>query len=437
MTPRKLPCSDKGGGTDWPFWTLAMLILGYGGYYFCRSQFSVAKPLILHDLKGAGVTKETLGVIAAWGTLCYAVGKLVCGMLADSLGGRRMFLAGMAGSILFTLLFALGGPSFFLVAWIGNRSVQSAGWVGLVKVTSKWFRQDTYGRIMGFASLSYLFGDFVSRLFLSELVALKVGWREIFIASAGVLALIAIPTWIIVRENPACRGLVEPPKPTVEALDGMGEPEMHPGWSRVLLPLVTNRTFWTVCFLSFGFTFIRETFSDWTPTYLTEVTGMRADEAGRASALFPFFGGIGVIATGFLSDKLGRAGGALLLASGLAIGTAGLGFLSTSLPNGHANLAIAVVAGIAFVQIGPYSLLSGAISLRLGGKHGGATAAGWIDGLGYFGGILSGNLIGSIAERNGWEGAFRLLAITSLISCFVALYYWSQVRNRIVTLTTS
>ena len=45
---------------------------------------------------------------------------------------------------------------------------------------------------------------------------------------------------------------------------------------------------------------------------------------------------------------------------------------------------------MAFLLIGPYSYLAGAISLDFGGKRGGATACGIIDGVGYLGGVLAG-----------------------------------------------
>ena len=66
-------------------------------------------------------------------------------------------LCGMAGSVLFTFLFALsGGIPLFTLAWIGNRGVQSLGWAGVVKITSKWFSFSSYGSVMGIISLSFL-----------------------------------------------------------------------------------------------------------------------------------------------------------------------------------------------------------------------------------------------------------------------------------------
>jgi OPA family glycerol-3-phosphate transporter-like MFS transporter len=405
----------------WPSITVAMLIVGYAGYYLCRSDLSVARPLILEQYASIGITKQTIGDFTGLATAIYAVGKFIFGSTADVAGGRRMFLLGMAGAILCTLLFGLGGPPLFALAWCGNRFIQSSGWVGMVKITSRWFSHSVYGSVMGLLSLSFLFGDFLSRMFLSELITLHVTWQSIFFISAGVLAVIFVIAIPVLRERPSDRGLPEPEE-NPEAL--VVDKSEQVGVKQILLPLLKSPTFWTVCVLSFGFTFMRETFNDWTPTYLHESAKMSSDAAGKASSLFPLFSGFSVIAVGFLSDRVSRAGRALLIAGGLAIGAVGLFALSRAVLSPSA--AVALVAGIGFVLIGPYSLLAGAISLGFGGRQASATAAGWIDGIGYIGGIMSGKLIGDVATHQGWSAAFMILAVTAFLSCAVSLIYWAR-----------
>src|SRR5215469_4667624 len=144
--------------------TLGLMALGYSGYYLCRSNFSVALPMIADDLAAGGMGRDlarlNLGMIATAGTLAYALGKPFAGALADFFGGRRNFLAGMAGAVAFTLAFAVGGSvPAFMAAWSGNRLAQSLGWPGMVKVASRWSAPSTYGTSMAILSLSFLFGD--------------------------------------------------------------------------------------------------------------------------------------------------------------------------------------------------------------------------------------------------------------------------------------
>jgi sugar phosphate permease len=204
--PTRLPRRAVGRLTRWHVLTVSLLFLGYGGYYFCRSDYSVALPLILAEQvrKGtpANVAQIRMGTIASLGVLVYAIGKFPSGGLADRFGGRRNFLGGMFGSILFTILFMLGGGfPVFTFAWLGNRLVQSLGWVGLVKVTSRWFSYTTYGSVMAVLSLSYLFGDAISRAIMSLLLAHGFGWRGVFGAGAVLLSAILLCNLIFLRDS--------------------------------------------------------------------------------------------------------------------------------------------------------------------------------------------------------------------------------------------
>jgi len=128
----------------WQWATVALMVAGYEGYYLCRSNLSVCMQLIRADMVHQGYTADTaqqrLGLVVSLGVLAYAIGKFFAGGLADFQGGRRNYLGGMIGSIGFTILFALGGSiPLFTLASVGNRFVQSFGWGGMIKITSRWF----------------------------------------------------------------------------------------------------------------------------------------------------------------------------------------------------------------------------------------------------------------------------------------------------------
>jgi MFS transporter, OPA family, glycerol-3-phosphate transporter len=94
------------------------------------------------------------------------------------------------------------------------------------------------------------------------------------------------------------------------------------------------------------------------------------------------------------------------------------------------------LSGVAFLLIGPYSLLAGAIAMELGGRRGSATAAGLIDSAGYLGAVLSGWGIGSVAERSGWTTAFQLLAVVAAGAVLATLAYWA-LQQRAARLATA
>jgi sugar phosphate permease len=441
--------------TRWHVTTVVLLFLGYFGYYFCRSDYSVALPLILAEQvrKGtpANLAQIRLGSIASWGVLAYALGKFPSGGLADRFGGRRNFLAGMFGAILFTLLFMVGGGfPVFTLAWLGNRLVQSLGWPGLVKVTSRWFSYTTYGSVMGLLSLSYLFGDAVSRGIMSLLLAHGVGWRGLFATGAGLLSLILLANLIFLRESPESHHLPPPAENPLNLFSGASPIVGKPGTAdsplsdstnpdaksgstpAIFRTLLGSYAFWLVCGLSLGTTLLRETFNLWTPTYFTQQVGLTSAQAASGSALFPFFGGFSVLLAGFFSDRFGAEGRSRILFAGLCFSVLALLGLAGVPLHGPRWMPLMLVAAVAFCLLGPYSYLAGAMALDFGGREGSATAAGLIDGFGYLAGVLSGNAMAHLAVTYGWQKMFFVLAGVALLTSVVGgLSLWQQHRRAV------
>ncbi|MDR3774434.1 MAG: MFS transporter [Terracidiphilus sp.] len=412
----------------WHLATIVLLCVGYTGYYFCRSDLSVVMPLLIQDLGRHGIpadmAKIRLGTMVSASVLAYAVGKFLSGSMADLFGGRRNFLGGMGGAIVFTLIFAAsGGLPLFTLAWLGNRLFQSAGWAGLVKVASRWFSYSSYGTAMGILCLSYLFGDAACRYIMSLLLDAGMGWRGIFVVGAAALGILFLVNWLFLRETPEERGL---PAPEANPINVYAAEEENAGEKQlslmaILRPLLGSFPFWLVCLLSLGTTLLRETFNFWTPTYFVQFVGLTGSQAASRSALFPLFGGLSVVASGILSDRLGVYGRNQVLFAGLALVSVCLLVLSGTPSTANPWVPVALVALTGFLLLGPYAYLSGAISLDFGGKRGSASAAGIIDGVGYLAGYLSGDTVARITVAFGWKNAFLCLAGVGLFSAAVAL----------------
>lgn len=436
LAPGKLEPAQPGSRRSFTAWhagTALLLALGYSGYYFCRSDLSVVLPDLIHDMARHGMSPNAaeirLGFIASVGTIAYAFGKFFSGAIADTGGGRRSFLGGMAGSIFFTIVFALsGGFPLFTMAWIGNRLFQSQGWAALVRVSSRWFSYSTYGSVMAVVSLSFLFGDAGCRWMMSELMAHGVGWRGVFFFASGALAVLMVICMLLLRESPEERGL---PKPEVNprnvyarkegANEGTAGDDEHVNIGAILKPLLTSFAFWMVCVLAFGATLLRETFNLWMPTYFVQFAGLPPSVAASRSALFPLCGGVSVLLGGFLSDKLGPNGRNILVVAGMSACTVCLVMMGR-LPSPAGLWAPSILVGlVGFTLLGPYSYLAGAMSLDFGGEKGSATAAGIIDGFGYMAGWISGDTVARVAVAFGWRTAFVALAGVSLVTALVAV----------------
>jgi len=406
--------------------TLVVLLLfgGYGSLYFCRADLSVATPLLVDELARHGVSHATaiirMGEVTSFGVLAYALGKLFLTGLGDFWGGRISFLLGLGGATAFTLLFASGlSIPLFTMAWIGNRLTQSIAWAGLIKVSSKWFDYSSYGMIIGILSISYLVGDAAARQWMGMLIEHGFGWRTLFCFAAAVSGVFLAVNFLFLRESRIDAGYAEAkPNP----LNLFASSESRPqSVGQLLLPLLRSRAFLLVCLLSLGCTIIRETFNAWTPQYLSDYLGYSKGSAARMSAIFPGVGAVSVLATGWLSDRLGVNGRALIMFVGLSATAAALLVLMTMPSSASGSLLPLIAIGtIAFCLLGPYSYLGGALALDFGGKQAGAASSGIIDGVGYMGGAAAGYLVARVSVAFGWQGVFVGLSAVSALAALGA-----------------
>jgi hypothetical protein len=188
----------------WQGLTIALLFIGYAGYYLCRSDFSVSLPLIIDELAAHGMTpaqaKIRLGAVTSIRRAGLCDRQVLSGRHRRFPGRQAEFpdRHGRVDSV-YAAVFAGGGLPIFTLAWIGNRLVQSTGWAGMVKITSRWFSYSSYGAVMGAISLSYLFGDAAARQFMGFLIGHGFGWRAVFQVAAGTLFVIFIANLLLLK----------------------------------------------------------------------------------------------------------------------------------------------------------------------------------------------------------------------------------------------
>src|SRR6202021_718404 len=142
-------------------------------------------------------------------------------------------------------------------------------------------------------------------------------------------------------------------------------------------------------------------------------------------AIFPGVGAVSVLVTGWLSDRLGVNGRALIMFVGLSAPAAALAALMT-MPSGTTGslLPLFAIGAIAFSLLGPYSYLGGAFALDFGGKQAGAVSSGIIDGVGYLGAVVAGDSIARVSVSFGWPGVFVALAAVSALAGFGAGFFY-------------
>ncbi|MDP9033586.1 MAG: MFS transporter [Myxococcota bacterium] len=402
---------------------LVLLLVGYGSFYLCRANVEAALPLLLRE----GYDKTHLGLLSSLATGSYAIGKVVLGAAGDKLGGRRLLLIAVFGSVLCSFAFGRADAFVALVVFAGaNRFFQSGGWGAVVHVVSRWFEPKRYGLVMGILSTSYELGNVVA-LSVSAVVA-HWGWRAVFVVNPLLFAAIGGTVALCLRGAPPTTP--DSVSPSASSREGTpAPPDAREKLGAALPRLFARGAFWVTLAMSMLLTFMRVGFLTWTPTYLYEMSG-RGEISGSIvkSAIFPAAGIVGALVVGPVSDRFGAGRRAPIMAASLAIVVC----LTLLLAHGgvHDPLrASLLIGGIGLFLLGPYSLLAGAVALDLAGKRGTATATGIIDGVGYLGASASGYVLGRTSDRAGWSAAFDVLAAAALLSTALACA-WSVVALR-------
>lgn len=271
---------------------LAIVALAYILSFFQR----FAPAGIAQDLAAAFQTSAaSLGVLAATYFYIYTVMQIPTGILADTLGPRRILaLGGLVGGV-GSLLFGLA-PTLE-IALVGRTLVGlgvSVTFIAMLKLVAVWFEENRFATIVGICMLVGNLGSVLAGAPLSAL-AQATGWRGVFIGVGVVSLVLGVLCWLLVRDAPTASG--EAVRPRFDRTAVLSS----------LLAVIRNRATWPAALVNTGMSGSFFTFAGlWATPYLMQVHAM--ERAVAASHLSLWFGGfaVGCLFIGSLSDRLGR-----------------------------------------------------------------------------------------------------------------------------------
>lgn len=264
----------------------------------------IAPAAIAGELREAfNASGTALGVLAATYFYVYTVLQIPTGVLADTMGPRRIValgnvLAGV-GSIWFA--FAATLPEAAAGRALVGLGV-SVAFIALLKLNAAWFHEWEFATLAG---LTMLMGNLGAVLSAAPLAwaATVTSWRNVF-AVIGVFSLaLALFTWFLVKDDPRDAGL-----PSMRELDGLPPHPPHEGhWLEGLAQVLRNRLTWPGFFVNFGLGGTFLTFAGlWAVPYLVQAHGMARNVATwHTSAMLVAFA-LSAFAVGRLSDHVGR-----------------------------------------------------------------------------------------------------------------------------------
>ncbi|KIL42757.1 Sn-glycerol-3-phosphate transporter [Jeotgalibacillus alimentarius] len=411
------------------------IFIGYAAYYLIRKNFSIAMPYLQEE----GFTKGELGLALSAISIAYGISKFVMGTVSDRSNARYFLVTGLVLSALISLSMGLvpfftSSVTIMFVLLFLNGWVQGMGWPPSGRTLVHWFSVSERGGKTAIWNVAHnVGGGLMAPLAIGGVAFVSTyfggtfsGYEGVFILPAIVALIVAIFTFILMRDTPQSVGL----PPIEEHRDD------YPNKSRKTLEtelttkeilfkyVLNNKWVWMIAFANIFVYFVRYGVLDWAPTYLTEEKDFDMTSSSIAYFLYEWAGIPGTLLCGYLSDKLfkGRRGPAGVV---FMIGVLVAVIVYWLNPAGNPMIDNLALIAIGFLIYGPVMLI-GLQALDYVPKKAAGTAAGLTGLFGYLGGAVTANaLMGFVVEGAGWDAGFIMLIFSCIMAIILFSFTWN------------
>ena len=376
---------------------LAIATIGFAVNFWAWALISPLGPLFRDNGTLGTLTESDVALMVAVPVVVGSLGRIPVGGLTDRYGGRIMFPIISAATIvpvLFLAFFALDSYSLILVGGFFLGIGGTAFAVG-VPFVNAWFPPERRGLAIG------IFGAGMGGTAISALTTVKlftnVGEKAPFLITAGVLAVYAVVSWLVLRDAP---GRVVPTTSLVSRV--VSNARLPITWQAAIL--------YAVAFGGYV------AFSVYLPAYLK--TEYALSPAGAANRMAGFV----VVAVvmrpvgGWLSDRLGPIP---VLVAGYAVVVAGAALAANHPPvdTGGAAAFLSMAAALGAGSGATFALIAQTTEpARVGGVTGLVGAAGG------FGGFVPPLLMGYIyGQTESYAIGLYLLSATAALTLLLTI----------------
>ncbi|MEP6679245.1 MAG: MFS transporter, partial [Betaproteobacteria bacterium] len=270
-------------------------LAGYVLSFFHRT----APAAIAGELASAfSINSAVLGTLAATYFYVYTLLQIPVGVLADTLGPRRLLIAGSLVAAAGSLLFGLA--QVWQMAALGRTLVGvgvSVAFIALLKISAMWFPSERFATLNGVTMFAGNLGAVLAGAPLAWVVT-QTSWRVVFVALAAVSAALAAVTWWRVRDRPEQLGFAP-----VVAAPSTGAQSAR--WTHALAGVVGNGATWPGFFVNMGIGGSFLAFAGlWAVPFLEQTRGMSRVVASVHASLLLLGVAFGALIIGLVSDRL-------------------------------------------------------------------------------------------------------------------------------------
>ncbi|MBN2553288.1 MAG: MFS transporter [Spirochaetales bacterium] len=400
------------------------------GFFIGFAAVSLFGPTVAYLEKSVGLTAGLAGLLIAVPNLSGSILRIPFSAMVDTTGGRRPFLIllslSTAGILGIYLVLALGQasieaifPLLLIFGVLGGCGVATFS-VGISQ-TSYWFSQSKQGTALGtYAGIGNLAPGLFAVL-LSAVTIPRMGLPGSYLIWLGFLGLGTLAYALLGRNAwyfQLLHGGASPEAAMRTAREIHGQELFPKARARESLK-VSARKWQTWALVGIYFTtfggFIALT--GWLPSYWASFHGVPLATAGALTALYSLLASVVRVAGGPIADRFGGERTALF-----AVGLTGAAAVVMTLAGalGPAVFAIVLMAlGMGVSNAAVFKLVPQEVPEAIGG------AAGWVGGLGAFGGFVIPNLMAYFVRtpgsRSGYARGFVIFVVLAAVSLILVL----------------
>jgi len=402
----------------YPPLALAGVVWGLGAaLYLIGFYHRVAPAVLTRELTTEfALTAAALGNLSAVYFYSYVAMQIPTGLLADHWGARRTLTLGGIVAAAGALLFA-SAESLTLVA-LGRLLVGASvgvAFVSMLKLSTHWFHPSRFAAITGMAVATGVVGA-VSAGAPLRFAADAFGWRTVMVASAALTAVVAIATWLVVRDDPQARGYRS------FMPGGRAGTAGHSvlGGLRVCL---RSRNTWLVFVINGGVAGAPLAFAGlWGVPFLVTHYGLTTATAAGVTSLVLIAWALGGPVLGALSDRMGERQPIYLVGAAAAfVGWIVVVFVPDLSLTALAAVLVAIGVASAAIMVG-FALVKETVPPTLAGTAGGITNMGNM-----LGGMILQPAIGWVLDRM-WTGetaaGVRVFGLDAYRAAFMLMLAW-------------
>lgn len=382
---------------------LSLFVAVYFTSYLTRTNYAA---VLLEIVNSEGFTKESVSLALTLSAVTYGFGQIISGWLGDRLKPEKIILVGLSLASLMNLLVPIyPNTSFMSSVWAVNGFAQAMIWPPLVKIMAGMFDTDTYKKACMWVSWGASLST-VSVYLLSPLLINLFSWKAVFVFSATAGISVSI-IWALSIKHLGHRGTQEV----------KSSPENAKKFS-VLAVTVLAVTVVTVALQGL----IRDGFTTWTPTLLSEKFSFSSSSAILSGVILPIFSMTSSWFSSFTARKLIKNEyiGAVFFFLLCLIGSLTVGFsqnailtvFGAALAEGAShgvNYNLTCLVPLRFSEYGKTSLVSGLLNCGT-----------------YIGSAFSTSFIATLITSSGWNSVALLWSICALIGAVICIFLYKN-----------